>query len=89
MRPSALLIVASCLLVAAAQPPTTQKDGQSSFEPNSRPGAGQKYLEKMVGNWDVSKVFYPRDGALANAGSVPPDDDPGWQVPAIPVYLRV
>ena len=45
-----------------AEPPATQNDAQSSYEPNSRPGAGQKYLEKMVGKWDVSKVFYPREG---------------------------
>jgi Protein of unknown function (DUF1579) len=62
MRPIAPLIVASCLLVAAAQPPAIQKDAQSSYEPNSGPGSGQKYLGKMVGNWDVSKVFYPREG---------------------------
>ncbi len=62
MRPAAPLIVAICLLVAAAEPPVTQKDAHSSYEPTSRPGAGQKYLEKMVGSWDVSKVFYPREG---------------------------
>jgi hypothetical protein len=62
MRPVAPLIVAICLLVAAAEPPATRKNAQSSSEPNSRPGTGQKYLEKLVGNWDVSKVFYPREG---------------------------
>ena len=62
MRPLAPFIVASCLLVAAAQPPAIQRDAQSSYEPNSRPGAGQKYLEKMVGKWDVSKAFFPREG---------------------------
>ena len=63
MRPIALLIVASCLLVAAAEPPTTQKETLSTHEPDSRPGPGQKYLEKMVGDWNVSKVFHPRQGA--------------------------
>ncbi len=62
MKPAAPLLVATCLLVAAAEPPTTHTNAQSSAEPNSRPGAGQKYLEKMVGSWDVSKVFYPREG---------------------------
>ena len=38
------------------------KDAQSSYEPRSRPGAGQKYLESFVGDWDVVKVFYPRSG---------------------------
>jgi Protein of unknown function (DUF1579) len=62
MRRVAPLIVASCLFVAAAEPPGTQKVAQSSFEPNSVPGSGQKYFERMVGNWAVSKVFYPRKG---------------------------
>jgi hypothetical protein len=67
MRLVAPMIVASCLLLAAAEPPARQKDAQSSYEPNSRPGAGQKYLEKMVGNWDVTKVFHPREGAPVRA----------------------
>ncbi len=62
MKPVAPMIVASCLLLAAAEPPASQKQAESSEEANSRPGAGQIYLEKMVGNWDVSKVFYPRAG---------------------------
>ncbi len=62
MRPIAPLIVASCLLVAAAEPPAPQKETPSSHEPDSRPGPGQKYLEKMVGDWNVSKVFHPRQG---------------------------
>jgi hypothetical protein len=39
-----------------------QKDPQEKFEPRSRPGAGQKYLEQFVGTWDVDKTFYPRSG---------------------------
>jgi hypothetical protein len=50
----------------AAQPPAakgaTAKDPQSTFEPRSSPGAGQKFLEKFVGQWDVVKTFYPRSG---------------------------
>ncbi len=61
MRPIAALVVASCLLVAAG-PPASQKETPSSHEPDSRPGVGQKYLEKMVGDWNVSKVFHPRQG---------------------------
>jgi hypothetical protein len=49
-------------LLAAAVPPASQKEAQSSYEPASRPGAGQVLLEKMAGNWDVSKVFHPREG---------------------------
>ena len=41
-----------------------RKDAQSSFEPRSRPGAGQKYLESFVGAWEVVKVFHPRAGEL-------------------------
>src|SRR5262249_11512105 len=29
----------------------------------SAPGAGQKFLEKFVGDWEVAKAFYPRSGA--------------------------
>jgi hypothetical protein len=51
------VLVASCWL-AVAQPP----DPQSSFEPRSAPGAGQKFLAKFVGDWDVAKTFHPRSG---------------------------
>jgi hypothetical protein len=39
-----------------------KKDPQSAFEPRSKPGVGQKFLEKFVGDWDVVKTFYPRSG---------------------------
>jgi len=42
-----------------------KKDPQSSFEPRSKPGAGQKFLEKFVGDWEVVKTFYPRTGKPA------------------------
>src|SRR3954471_11001614 len=38
------------------------RDPQSSFEPRSGPGEGQKYLQRFVGTWDVTKTFYPRSG---------------------------
>jgi hypothetical protein len=41
------------------------KDPQSSYEPRSKPGLGQQFLEKMVGDWEVTKTFYPRSGAPA------------------------
>jgi hypothetical protein len=47
---------------AGAQAQEPRKDPQASYEPNSRPGAGQKYLESFVGDWEVTKVFYPRSG---------------------------
>jgi Protein of unknown function (DUF1579) len=50
---------------AQAQEP--RKDPHSSHEPTSGAGAGQKYLESFVGDWDVVKVFYPRSGEPARA----------------------
>src|SRR5262245_5257029 len=58
----ALLILAVVVLLAAAgQPPdkkdekkTDKKDPQAAFEPKSKPGAGQKFLERFVGEWDVA-----------------------------------
>ncbi len=47
---------------ARAQSQEPRKDPQSSYEPGSRPGAGQKYLESFAGDWDVTKVFHPRSG---------------------------
>jgi hypothetical protein len=51
-----------CLLVAADDPAPRPKDPQSSYEPRSGPGAGQKFLDKFAGDWDVAKAFYPRSG---------------------------
>jgi hypothetical protein len=39
-----------------------QSDPQSSYEPRSSPGAGQKFLESFVGSWNVTKKFYLRTG---------------------------
>jgi hypothetical protein len=51
------------IAVAAGQPPApAKKDPQSAIEPRSAPGAGQKFLEKFVGDWDVVKTFHPRTG---------------------------
>jgi hypothetical protein len=41
---------------------TEAKDPLQSFEPKSKPGAGQKLLEKFAGDWDVVKSFHPRKG---------------------------
>jgi hypothetical protein len=59
--PAAALLLALPLL--AQKPP----DPQSSFEPRSGPGAGQKFLEKLAGDWDVVKTFYPRSGEPAKS----------------------
>jgi hypothetical protein len=65
LRPLLGLVVLAtvCFLVGAGeQPPQKDKDPQSTFEPRSSPGAGQKFLEKFVGDWEVAKAFYPRTG---------------------------
>jgi hypothetical protein len=49
-------------VAGAGQPPPAPKDPQSTYEPRSAPGAGQKFLEKFVGDWDVAKTFYSRAG---------------------------
>jgi hypothetical protein len=54
-------LVGVTLLCGAGQPPQG-KDPQSSYEPRSGPGVGQKFLQKFVGDWDVAKAFYPRTG---------------------------
>jgi hypothetical protein len=60
-----VLLVAVGFLGGAGQPPPKVKDPQSSYEPRSAPGAGQKFLEKFVGDWEVAKTFYPRSGEPA------------------------
>src|SRR5262245_45214445 len=44
-------------------PKTTQRDPQAAYEPRSGPGAGQAFLERLAGDWEVLKIFYPRSGA--------------------------
>jgi Protein of unknown function (DUF1579) len=50
--------------LAGSQPPKSddKKDPQAKFEPRSKPGEGQKFLEQFVGDWDVVKSFHPRNG---------------------------
>src|SRR5262245_41727324 len=65
LRAVAFLLVAGCLAAALAPAQDKKekdKDPQSSFEPRSAPGAGQKFLAKFVGEWDVVKTFHPRTG---------------------------
>lgn len=58
-------LIAVCV-VSAAEPPPGQKDAkkdpQSTYEPRSKPGIGQKFLEKFAGDWDVEKTFHPQTG---------------------------
>jgi len=55
-----IILAASPGQNAAAQ--DKPKDPQSSYDPRSAPGAGQKYLEQFVGDWTVEKIFHPRNG---------------------------
>ena len=61
-----VLIGLLAALAAGPAPAQDKKGGQKdlfqSFEPKSKPGEGQKLLEKFVGEWDVEKTFYPRKG---------------------------
>jgi len=85
MRLIAPMLIAASVLAAAVQPP---KDPQSSYEPRSTPGLGQKYLQKFVGEWEVQKVFYPATGEPVRAGGECPVDDPEWKVLAVGIRLR-
>src|SRR5882724_10121805 len=66
IRPVLLALVSFALsvpLAASAQDKKDdKKDPQAKFEPKSKPGEGQKFLEKMVGDWDVVKTFHLRAG---------------------------
>jgi hypothetical protein len=60
-----LASVAFGVPAVAAQPPEKagdKKDPQAKFEPRSKPGEGQKYLQQFAGEWDVVKTFHPRTG---------------------------
>ena len=61
MRFGSLLAVV-LLLSAVTAIAQEKKDAQSSYEPRSGPGAGQKFLAHFVGQWEVTKTFYPRSG---------------------------
>ena len=46
----------------AESPPTNARDPQATYEPRSAPGAGQQWLARLAGDFDVQKTFHPRDG---------------------------
>ena len=62
VRVLALFLWCTASIAASAQPRPAKKDPQSAIEPRSKPGAGQKFLEQFVGDWEVVKTFYPRSG---------------------------
>jgi hypothetical protein len=62
-----LIVTAVCFLTQSQPPPDRRRDPQSSYEPRSAPGAGQKFLTQFVGDWDVVKTFHPRSGEPVKA----------------------
>ncbi len=38
------------------------KEAQSSYEPRTKPGVGQEFLKKFVGDWNVEKTIHGRSG---------------------------
>ena len=58
----AALFVSISAATLFAQSPTTASDAQSAYEPRSAPGAGQEFLKRLVGQWDVVKTFFPSSG---------------------------
>lgn len=61
-----LALAGALTLLSASHARTDdKKDPQAKFEPRSKPGEGQKFLEAFVGDWDVSKTFHPRTGEPA------------------------
>jgi hypothetical protein len=59
---SALVLAFTFVLTASSARCQEKKDPQSAYEPRSKPGVGQKFLEKFVGDWSVVKTFHPRSG---------------------------
>ena len=64
-----VIVLALGLVAGAGQPSQGQKDKQkqgkdpqSEYEPRSDPGAGQEFLKKFVGDWEVEKSFFGRGG---------------------------
>jgi hypothetical protein len=56
------VLVATGIPATGGKPQQKPGDPQSTYEPRSKPGVGQKFMEKLVGDWDVDKTFFPRSG---------------------------
>lgn len=73
LRPLLIAFLVPLSAVLLAGPAASQdkkddkKDPLQAFEPKSKPGAGQKLLEKFVGEWNVVKTFHPRQGEPSKA----------------------
>src|SRR5580700_12211723 len=55
----AMKLIRTILLIAAA---AAAQQTHKEYEPANAPGAGQKLLAQFVGDWDLVKTFFPRDG---------------------------
>src|SRR4051812_33443514 len=66
---SRLALLLALVAAAGGAPGRTddKKDPQAKFEPRSKPGEGQKFLEAFAGDWDAAKTFHPRAGEPAKA----------------------
>jgi hypothetical protein len=63
MKIIATMAMATCLTIFMNGRSNGQAESKTTFEPRTSPGAGQKLLEKFVGEWSVTKTFHPRTGA--------------------------
>ncbi len=61
------VLLISSYLAAAGTFAQDKKDPQAAVEPRSQPGAGQKFLEKFAGDWQVVKTFHPASGEPVRA----------------------
>jgi Protein of unknown function (DUF1579) len=57
------LTMTSAMFVSGGALAQQRGDPQSAYEPRSAAGAGQEFLAKFVGEWLVTKKFFPRSGA--------------------------
>ena len=64
LLPVAVIFIFAAAVVSQVKQPD-RRNPQSAIEPRSGPGAGQKFLAKFVGDWDVAKTFRPRSGEPA------------------------
>jgi len=63
----AIVFFSLAALLAGGQ---EKKDPQATYEPRSPPGAGQKFLARFAGEWDVIKTFYSRSGDPSRTAGV-------------------
>lgn len=57
-----LALVAILAPLASAADKKTEEEAHALYEPRSSPGSGQEFLKRFVGEWRVTKKFYPPTG---------------------------